>query len=231
MSSARKIQRQEWADYLSGLAYFADIPIFTEDKEDIASEFERAIGPETVRGGKSGICVILMSVRAVPMRESDAGPVLEFLHAAHVVENVPVNRDATHGTLKTREEVAEWIAAYSHAIFRPVVSRGPFMLEPAGIEIADDSGLPSEDVFFRCPALLTHDLSQVATPVITNNSGTVSITCATPGAWIYYTTTGLLPTAGSTRYTAAFTPGASTIKARAFMLSMLTSEMSTLTIT
>ena len=66
--------------------------------------------------------------------------------------------------------------------------------------------------------------NNVATPEITPASGfvyaasqTVTITCATAGASIYYTTDGSIPTQNSTLYTAPFTIDSNvTIKAKAF---------------
>ena len=66
--------------------------------------------------------------------------------------------------------------------------------------------------------------NNVATPEITPASGfvyttsqTVTITCATPDASIYYTTDGTTPTQNSTLYTASFTIDSNvTIKAKAF---------------
>ena len=54
----------------------------------------------------------------------------------------------------------------------------------------------------------------VATPVITINGNSATITCATSGATIRYTTNGGTPTSSSTQYTGAITlSGATTIKA------------------
>jgi hypothetical protein len=72
------------------------------------------------------------------------------------------------------------------------------------------------------------EISQVATPTIQNNgSNAISITTATPGATIYYTTDGSTPTTDSTPYTIPLTENVSnvTIMAIAFKENMLPSEV------
>lgn len=72
--------------------------------------------------------------------------------------------------------------------------------------------------------MITPALKVVEAPVITPDGGrftgsqTVTITCATDGAAIHYTTDGTEPTASSTKYSGAFTITATTtIKAVAFV--------------
>ena len=56
----------------------------------------------------------------------------------------------------------------------------------------------------------------VATPVITLTDNSVTITCDTTGATIYYTLDGSTPTSSSSQYSSAFTLDSScTIKATA----------------
>ena len=71
-------------------------------------------------------------------------------------------------------------------------------------------------------------ISQVATPTIQDNgSNAISITSATSGATIYYTTDGSTPTTGSTPYASPLTENVSnvTIKAIAVKENMITSAV------
>ena len=71
-------------------------------------------------------------------------------------------------------------------------------------------------------------ITQVATPTIQNNgSNAISITSATDGATIYYTTDGSTPTTSSTEYTGPLTENVSgvTIKAIAVKENMITSAV------
>ena len=74
----------------------------------------------------------------------------------------------------------------------------------------------------------TLTIAQVATPTIQNNgSNAISITSATEGATIYYTTDGSTPTISSTEYTEPLTENISgvTIKAIAVKENMIISEV------
>ncbi|MBP5516954.1 MAG: chitobiase/beta-hexosaminidase C-terminal domain-containing protein, partial [Bacteroidales bacterium] len=66
----------------------------------------------------------------------------------------------------------------------------------------------------------------VATPVISvDGSGNVTITCATEGATIYYTTNGSTPTTSSSSYSTTITglPDNTTVKAIAVKSGMVNS--------
>ena len=87
--------------------------------------------------------------------------------------------------------------------------------------IATHTTLPSSEV-------ATLEITQVAAPTIQNNgSNAISITSATEGAAIYYTTDGTNPTTSSTAYTGPLTENVSgvTIKAIAVKENMIKSEV------
>ena len=88
---------------------------------------------------------------------------------------------------------------------------------------------------FNFPSMVSHVVDM---PVIAPNSGTmyeptsVTITCATDSAQIYYTTDGTTPTAQSTLYTAPFTVSATTtVKAIAVKTGFSNSNVNTATYT
>ena len=81
---------------------------------------------------------------------------------------------------------------------------------------------------FLTSDIATFAIAQVETPTIQNNgSNAISITSATPGATIYYTTDGSTPTTSSTEYIMPLTDNVSnvTIKAIAVKKNMLPSEV------
>jgi hypothetical protein len=227
MSSARRTQRSEWKDFLEALPYFANVPVVAEDVGDVQAEYDKAIAA-------MGVCVILMTVKFAPTKDAEAGPVITYFHAAHVVENVLFNRDTVNGgTGKTRDEVIEKICGYTHANFQALSATGPFMLSGQAIKIDDDSGLPSEDCMFEVPASFGLVLDQVATPVISRdpNTGLVTITCATPGAAVFVTVDNTRPGPRKTLYTAPFTPDSGVmLRVRAWLAGYLASEIATLQI-
>lgn len=90
--------------------------------------------------------------------------------------------------------------------------------------IAVKSGMTNSSV-----ASQSYTPATVATPVIAVNDGVVTITCATSGAVIHYTTDGNTPSSSSTTYSAAFTPASSVtqIKAIAIKSGMTNSSVAT----
>ena len=81
--------------------------------------------------------------------------------------------------------------------------------------------------FSDASAVTTLEIVKVAAPVFQNNGNSVSITCATEGATIYYTTDDSTPTTASTSYSRTLTDDISgkTIKAIAVKQGHITSDV------
>src|SRR5258706_11243015 len=91
MSILRQI-RQEWVDFLEAIPYFDNISILPEDRDDIQNEHERALGPSNVKGEKTGVCLVIMTVTASPAPSGGFGPVFKDIKMmARAYENVEVN--------------------------------------------------------------------------------------------------------------------------------------------
>jgi hypothetical protein len=96
------------------------------------------------------------------------------------------------------------------------------VLADGNVTFTNNAGVVVKQILLTQSPVATVD---VATPVVaiayntTSNVKTVTITCATPSAEIYYTTDGTNPTKASTRYTAPFDLSAEsfTVIARAWL--------------
>lgn len=223
MSSLLETLQQECADRLSALPFFANIPILVEHLKGFQSEYDRALGPNTVTGGKIGACVTIITPTANANWQEVFGPFFDEIPiTALVQENREVNQDPTCGTLVSALEICENIAAAWQQFF-PTSANGPLIpLKPTIIRGPDDDFV-NYNVAFKTMGGLTTDLPQVATPtgVLT---ASLTLACSTAGAAIFYTQNGSNPgPRNGTLYTAPFTP-TGTVKARAWLAGYLSSN-------
>lgn len=220
---------------LQAVAYFADIPILTEEIGDLENEISRALGALTVTGGKLGVCAVVMTARADVRNPNVPGPYLEEIGiAVHVEESVLINQSAT-GTQKPCSDIAEQVLAALHN-WTPVGRGRPIQAAPAG---ALTVGAPLiGDRAYICSlrtaaGVSATALSTVATPTASPDGGetpaTVTLACATAGAAIFYTTDGSDPSPiAGTLYTAPVAvAAAATLKARAYLAGYLDSATKT----
>jgi hypothetical protein len=132
-------------------------------------------------------------------------------------------------TGKPALEVAEYIAAVWD--FR-LVDGASEPLVVTDISLGNDPRFVTWDVIGRTMGGLKYTIPAIETVVAVNSPpGTITLTCARPGAAIFYTTDGTMPSPrNGTLYTAPFALGSGiTLRARAFLAGYLSGAGATLT--
>lgn len=231
MSVIGSIQ-QQCADQLAATAFFAHITVLAEQVGDIINQAEMALGSATAIGGKAGAFVCVMTPAANVNFGNVGGPFFDEINiSVQVTVNVPVAEDENCGVNVTALDICEQVCAALHQ-FYPTGANAPLVAKSPTIHIINrEDNLITYLCEFRCMGGVRTVPPQVALPVITNTAGSISITCATAGAAIFYTLDGknAAPLNG-TFYTAPFTPATGlTLKARAWLAGYLASETATIT--
>lgn len=204
---------------------YVTIPVIAEEKGDLKYSVLSAID-------SIGISVVVRATDALIDDRDSSGPVFNPIAVTIViVENVMVNRGTTDapsstGTLKTAKSTALRIAGLLHH-WKPDSMPVPLMMSSQGVSlIVEENGVVQYNVRLACCGGLDVELDQVADPSVSEDAGSVTLSTATAGAAIFYTTDGRKPspTAG-TLYTAPFSPGTGvTVKARAWLAGYLPSN-------
>jgi chitobiase/beta-hexosaminidase-like protein len=223
--------QQQCADRLQADALFANVPVLTERIADIQSEINTALGPLNGQNGKTGLVLNVLTPTADVNFENVFGPFFDDIRiVVRVIENVPVNKDPNTGTHVPAADAAETICNLLH-LFQPESANGPVLARKPSIALRHDPQYRIYECRFKTSGGLTSVLPQAAMPVIAESSGTVTLTCATAGAAIFYTLDGSNPSPrNGTFYTAPFTPGTGlTLNARAWLAGYLTSNPATAT--
>lgn len=240
------------ADDLKGLldsdSYFANIPVIVEDIGDAVTEVEAATGIGTPKEGQTtfGTCVLIRQPSS-PGKDRypgmQHGPMdLEWTIIA--LENRLINKDTVNGgTGKRALTIARRIAR----LWKPYKAGGlttvfsGITITPANVPIVNEaSGQEEFLIGYAVRALgVEGDLTtynRCAPVIISPTSGaapqTVTLTCATSGASIYYTFDANLshPWSGNDAATLYTTPisitTAGTLRARAFKTDYLAGDVS-----
>ena len=220
----------ECADRLRADPLFEFVPVITEVKHDVAQQVEAAMGPHLSMGGKGGVCAVVLTPIANASWPNVAGPFFDEVKVAVIVrENPPINR-SSKGTGHTAADLIERVCQLFNLDFKPTNANSPLRPDKPTITLfAEPEFLTYHAAFVTSGGTLTV-LDQVATPLIVS-AGDVTITCATADSFIFYTLNGKNPAPlTGTRYLAPFSvaPG-TTVKARAFLPGMLTSETAKIT--
>jgi hypothetical protein len=227
--------KTEVVDRLLADPFFGDspgIPVLDERVHELENEIDKAINQI------SGLCVLVTIPRAnvSPQAQnlagigSERGPYFDSCTVVIRVFETPLINPQNNfdGTGKTGLETAVTIAALLH-LFLPAGANEPLVCISVGL--GNDPDRVSYDVVLSHRGGIKYTIPQVATPAISYDAGDVTITCATAGAAIFYTTTNAEPTPRSgTLYTAPFASASGVkVRARAWLAGYLGSKESSLT--
>lgn len=194
--------QQDITDKLKSESDLASINIVSLRRLHLSSEHEQALAWATPRteGGRVGACIIVgMPTIDVP-DPNVPGPQMDVVIPISAIEEPVTNQDAAIGTEETAEELIIRVLQHLHLWASGARGIGAYGEGRSIVPNTDIEGLVRYDAFIK-GRLPSAGLGRVATPDITEDAGTVTITCATIGAAIYYTTDGSFPGSGNSAAT------------------------------
>ena len=202
---------------------YASVVVVTEGEQTIEETLAKTFSPMEGQEGRAGLAVIVAFPRVRRVERDLEGPPGELRSSLFVACNPLVNSDANAGTQILPETLAHLLCSRLHAVkLNDDVDelRG----DKEAIKPASIVGIPlALEVPFDCRDVTIDPVNIVAPAVMTPASGSataVTLTCATAGAEIWFTTNGNLPgkgVAGATLYTAPIAIAApTTLRAAAY---------------
>lgn len=233
--------------FFNGVSIFIATPTVQPDGSIVASpeiqtKVEQALTGITSRGGMTGVA-IMIGPPVISMFDHKSNTAMETTSlGVRVIEN-PLFNYASNGTFISAVEYAYQMVNYLHA-WKPGQQWGTYGLrgqEGKTCVPVVDYDRPSYrqyDAFFFV-YLTGIPQQRTATPFITPNApgvggglfltgSTATITCATAGASIYYTTDGTFPQPGNSRATLytmpVFISSATILKAMAYSENLAPSD-------
>jgi hypothetical protein len=173
--------RDEAADFLATDAYFWEapaVPVLGRIDKQQFNELQLSINTKL----KLAVTLQIGAAKPAPNGTAVPGPFYDHVELeAHCFENRNLN-----DTTKTVERLSDIVAAVLQNYVLSAAN-GPLLFQGNDAMPTGDPGKVLRIVRFRAKGGLSYNPAVVATPVITNAALTVTITCATSGAAIYYT--------------------------------------------
>jgi hypothetical protein len=233
------IDRLPWelAARLQADPFFVDIPVVVVEEGNVLQEMEKKQAAVTTQTGHRGVAVFVLEVIADDdQRSIQFGP-MTLRPAFQVVENVELNRDA-NGTGKSVRKVSRKIVQVMKlcgmgGLITSMIPDKP-CIEPVNLKKELGDGIKARQVNFYCMEVPGQVPGQVQIPVFVSLAPLpqFTITCATAGAQIYYTTDDSYP-AGGNATTVAYVAGepinipagGMTVRAAAYVNGMIASSV------
>lgn len=180
------------------LSAFSNLPVLQWRKLRLQAELDMSAIWLSGRNGRSGAGIVVEMPEFDVQHPNLPGPeaflVLNFL----VLEEPNSNFAPSTGTLLSAEQICQLLLEQFHDFqvegFGTVFASGKVITT-----VEDFPGIVGYRVSFRA-RVPREQTARVQTPVLTEDAGSITMTCATAGAQIYYTVTpatGTPPEAGS----------------------------------
>jgi Chitobiase/beta-hexosaminidase C-terminal domain len=216
MSSILYSVQQEIADRLLADPFFATIPVLVEQPRDLSFELQAS----AASAGTWGVVLVPQAQVTAPNAPGPIFDPVEF--AVRFRANTPVA--AGPGPL----EVAETALALLH-LYKPATVNEVLVAAPDALRRVIEPNVVTYEIRVRTQACAAFAVPQVAAPVASSSGSvspqTVSLTCATAGAAVFYTLDGSAPVPrGPTAvlYSAPFEVNAAcTLRTRAWLAGYL----------
>jgi len=179
------------AGILAGVPKLALATHLVDDEGDIEAGVLRKLATLDDKTGKRGLAIIVLMPEVVEADENLPGPQMEVSQEVQVIEQVLLNRDATSGTRIRSATAALRVlsALHMHTVGNFTWYAGRNAIKPLPM---DRKGFVSHSVEVRLRLSVPVPAKPQAVSM-TNEAGVMTLSCATPGASIYYSLDGSLP--------------------------------------
>jgi hypothetical protein len=229
MSDALELDQEDFFGRVLASPDLAEVATLLQRKGVTQSDIDTALSVLNERSGKIGACIVVLMPSLVSQSPNSPGPLYNIRMTVQVIEQPLFNLGDT-GTGLSAEQIAQHLRVLFHLFANG--HGGTYVFD--GMEpIAVADGQISYGVSFARKAG-DGSAAKVATPEIAADAGTapanITLTCATAGASIYYTTDGSSypssANANATLYTVPFAQAtAATIRAVAEKSGLLPSNV------
>lgn len=200
MSLALTLQK-DIADFLDAHSEFTYVPIIREFADVEAGDallddyVDQHLRGDIPKAGKFGLCCIVSTPASTLTAPNAPGPVQDLVCIVQVVENIANNMSSTVGTQIRADSLAETIARLLHLWSHDGTHE---LVVTESVQDRELEGtLRGWLVTVRSAANALNAYTAAAEPVLSIADDTLTITEATSGASVYYTTDGSFPNASN----------------------------------